>query len=51
MVVKALGSTEELQPKLDFLSIGEESGILGVGVKSVEIKRNTHCEGDLLEHN
>lgn len=31
--------------------MGEVGGILGVGVKSVEIKRNTHCEGDLLEHN
>ena len=30
--------------------MGEVGGILGVGVKSVEIERNTHCEGDLLEH-
>ncbi len=51
LVVKSLGSTEELQPKLDILSVGEESGIPSVAVKCVEIKRNTHCEGDLLEHN
>ena len=31
--------------------MGEVGGILGVGVKSVEITKNTHCEGDLLELN
>ncbi len=31
--------------------MGEVDGISGVGVKSVEIRRNTDCEGDLLEHN
>ena len=30
--------------------MGEVDGISGVGVKSVEIRRNTNCEGDLLEH-
>jgi len=30
--------------------VGEVDGISGVGVKSVEIRRNTDCEGDLLEH-
>ncbi len=37
--------------KLLYQSMGGVVGILGVGVKSVEIKRNTHCEGALLEHN
>jgi len=29
----------------------EEFGILGGGVKSIDIKRNTICEGRTLEHN
>ncbi len=49
--MKSSGLTIELHLKLLFESMGEVGGILGVGVKSVEIKRNTHCEGDLLEHN
>ena len=49
LVVKALGSTEELQPKLLFLSAGEESGIPSVAVKCVDIRRNTSGEGDLLD--
>ncbi len=44
------GLTIELHLKLLLSGMGEEGGILGVGVKSVEIKRNTNCEGDLLEH-
>ena len=28
----------------------EVDGISGVGVKSVEIRRNTNCEGDRLGH-
>ena len=51
MVVKSLGLTEELQPKLDFLSIGEESGIPSVAVKCVDIRRNTGGEGDFLDSN
>ncbi len=51
MVVKSLGSTEELQPKLFPLSVGEDSGIPGVGVKSVDIWRNISGEGDYLAHN
>ncbi len=51
MVEKALGSTEELQPKLDFLSIGEESGIPSVAVKCVDIRRNTSGEGGFLDNN
>ncbi len=51
LVVKSLGSTEELQPKLDFLSAGEESGIPSVAVKCVDIRRNTSGEGDFLDSN
>ncbi len=51
LVVKSLGSTEELPPKLDILSVGEESGIPGVAVKCVDIGRNTSGEGDFLDDN
>ena len=51
LVVKSLGSTEELQPKLSFLSAGEESGIPSVAVKCVDIRRNTSGEGDFLDSN
>ncbi len=51
LVVKSLGSTEELQPKLFPLSVGEESGIPSVAVKCVDIRRNTSGEGDYLAHN
>ena len=49
--VKSLGSTEELQPKLVFLSAGEERGIPSVAVKCVDIRRNTSGEGGLLDDN
>ncbi len=39
--MKALGSTEELPPKLPGLSPGEGSGIPCVAVKCVDIGRNT----------
>ncbi len=48
MDVKAPGSTRELHPKLQGLSVGEESGILGVRVKSVDIERNTSGESGFL---
>ena len=48
LVVKYLGSTEELQLKLYFLSAGEVSGIPSVAVKCVDIRRNTSGEGGLL---
>ena len=48
LVVKSLGLTEELQLKLLFLSVGEESGIPSVAVKCVDIRRNTGGEGGLL---
>ena len=51
LVVKSLGLTEELQLKLLFLSVGEESGIPSVAVKCVDIRRNTGGEGDFLDRN
>ena len=51
LVVKAHGSTVELQLKLLFLSVGEESGIPSVAVKCVDIRRNTGGEGDFLDRN
>ena len=49
--MKSLGSTEELQPKLFNLSMGEESGIPSVAVKCVDIRRNTSGEGGFLDQN
>ena len=37
--------------KLIDLSKGEESGIPGVAVKCVDIRRNTGGEGDFLDFN
>ncbi len=51
LVVKSLGSTEELQLKLLLLSVGEESGIPSVAVKCVDIRRNTSGEGGFLDNN
>ena len=51
LVVKSLGLTEELQPKLFNLSVGEESGIPSGAVKCVDIRRNTSGEGDFLDEN
>ncbi len=51
LVVKSLGLNEELQLKLFFLSTGEESGIPGVAVKCIDIRRNTSGEGDFLDRN
>ena len=51
LVVKSLGSTEELQLKLVVLSAGEVSGIPSVAVKCVDIRRNTSGEGGLLDDN
>ncbi len=51
LVVKSLGSTEELQTKLYILIVGEESGIPSVAVKCVDIRRNTSGEGDFLDDN
>ena len=49
--MKALGSTQELHLKLGVLSTGEESGIPGVEVKFVDIRRNTGGEGGFLDSN
>ncbi len=49
--VKSHGSTVKLHSKLWSLSAGRESGILGVAVKCVDIKKNTGGEGGSLECN
>ncbi len=49
--MKSLGLTKELHPILHCLSVGEENGIPGVRVKSVEIGRNTSGEGGSLDYN
>ena len=48
--MKSLGSTQELHSKLPALSGGEGSGIPGVEVKFVDIRRNTGGEGGFLEN-
>ncbi len=47
--VKSHGPTVKLHSKLRYLRTGRESGILGVAVKCVDIKKNTGGEGDSLE--
>ena len=47
--MKSLGSTQELHLKLPALSDGEGSGIPGVEVKFVDIRRNTGGEGGFLD--
>ncbi len=47
--MKSLGPTEEALQKLLGLNPGGASGIPSVGVKSVDIGRNTGGEGDLLD--
>ena len=46
--MKARGSTPEVHMILGSLSTEEESGILGVEVKFVDIGRNTSGEGGSL---
>ena len=46
--MKSLGLTQDVHLKLFSLSRGEESGIPGVEVKFVDIRRNTGGEGDFL---
>ena len=43
--MKALGSTQEVRLILHGSSAIEGNGIPGVGVKSVDIRRNTNGEG------
>ena len=47
--VKYRGLTSELHLILRDLSMGEESGIPGVEVKFVDIRRNTGGEGGSLD--
>ncbi len=49
--MKDFGLTEETRWKLVDLSTGGEAGIPGVGVKSVDIRKNTGGEGELLASN
>ena len=49
--VKSIGLTDKLRLKLPFLSEVEVSGIPGVAVKCVDIRRNTGGEGGLLDCN
>ena len=49
--MKYYSLTIELHSKLLVLSLGEESGILGVRVKSVDIERNTSGESGSLDQN
>ncbi len=51
LFVNSLGLTEELQLKLIFLSVGEESGIPSVAVKCVDIRRNIGGVSALLGRN
>ncbi len=47
--LKALGSTEEVQPKLPVLRAIGESGTPGGAVKCVDIRRNAGGESDSLD--
>ena len=44
-----MGSTHKLRLKLLILRVGEVTGIPGVAVKCVDIRRNTGGEGELLD--
>ncbi len=48
--VKSPGSTGRVRRKLEDWSVGEESGIPGVAVKCVEIRRNTSGVDGFLDH-
>ncbi len=49
--MKFPGLTWRGHPKLLVLSTGEDSGIPGVAVKCVDIRRNTSGEGGYLDSN
>jgi hypothetical protein len=49
--VKSLNSIQELHQILLDLSVGGESGISGVEVKFVDIRRNNRGEGGSLDYN
>jgi hypothetical protein len=46
--VKTLGLTQKTRWKLQDLNLGGGVGIPSVGVKSVDIRKNTGGEGELL---
>ncbi len=48
--VKSPGLTGRVRRKLEGLSMGEESGIPGVAVKCVDIRRNTCGVDGFLDH-
>jgi hypothetical protein len=48
--VKSTGLTRELRSKLSHWRVREGSGIPGVGVKSLDIGKNTNGEGSFLAH-
>ncbi len=48
--VKSPGLTGRVRRKLAGLSVGEESGIPGVAVKCVDIRRNTGGVDGFLDH-
>ena len=48
--VKSPGSTGRVRRKLECSSVGEESGIPGVAVKCVDIRRNTCGVDGFLDH-
>ncbi len=50
-MVKDPGLTWDMPLILSILSCAEAAGIPGVGVKSVDIRRNTNGEGKLLGDN
>ncbi len=50
-MVKSLGLTENLLSILSSLSAEEGSGIPGVAVKCVDIRKNTSSEGGFLVRN
>ncbi len=50
-MLKTHGSPGGMRPILPCLSAGEESGIPGVAVKCVDIRRNTGGEGVSLARN
>ena len=49
--VKSPGSTGRVRGKLEGSSMGEESGIPGVAVKCVDIRRNTGGVDGFLDRN
>ena len=49
--VKSPGLTGRVRRKLEGLSMGEESGIPGVAVKCVDIRRNTGGVDGSLDRN